>query len=269
MVMSSKPLKYHGGKAYLAPWLIRQMPPHTHYLEPYFGSGAVLLAKEYEGVSEAVNDIDARLITFWRVLRSKALYAQLAIFLETTPFSDYSYWEAKQFMDESKDPVELAAGYIVRNRMSRQGLAKSYATPTRRTRRAMNESVASYLSAIEGLPEVHERMQRVEIRQLPAVEFIRERDHAAAFFYCDPPYLASTRSVKSAYAFEMSDAGHAELLEALSQLKGTFMLSGYRSQLYDDFASKHEWRREEISIDNKAASGDTKRKMVECVWMNY
>lgn len=153
--------------------------------------------------------------------------------------------------------------------MSRQGLAKSYATPTKRTRRSMNESVASYLSAIEGLAEVHERIQRVEIRQLPAVEFIRERDHAAAFFYCDPPYLASTRSVKNAYAFEMSDAGHTELLETLSKVRGAFMLSGYRSNLYDDFASKHGWRCEEISIDNKAASGETKRKMVECAWMNY
>jgi len=36
------------------------MPPHLHYMEPYFGGGAVLFAKQYEGVSEVVNDLNAK-----------------------------------------------------------------------------------------------------------------------------------------------------------------------------------------------------------------
>ena len=34
---TSKPLKWHGGKHYLADRIIRLMPAHTHYVEPYAG----------------------------------------------------------------------------------------------------------------------------------------------------------------------------------------------------------------------------------------
>ncbi len=73
------PLKWHGGKHYLASRIVGLMPRHLHYVEPFFGGGAVLLARDpndpslwlppHKGVSEVVNDINGRLVNFWRVLR--------------------------------------------------------------------------------------------------------------------------------------------------------------------------------------------------------
>ena len=73
------PLKWHGGKYYLASKIVGLMPSHLHYVEPFFGGGAVLLARDPEddglwlfpnkGVSEVVNDINGSLINFWRVLQ--------------------------------------------------------------------------------------------------------------------------------------------------------------------------------------------------------
>jgi DNA adenine methylase len=39
------PLKWHGGKHYLATKIVALMPPHLHYVEPYCGSGQVLFAR--------------------------------------------------------------------------------------------------------------------------------------------------------------------------------------------------------------------------------
>jgi hypothetical protein len=48
------------------------------------------------------------------------------------------------------------------------------------------------------------------------------------------------------------------------------MLSGYRTELYDGYLTKEKgWTRHEKEIDNKAAKGNTKRKMVECAYVNY
>src|ERR1035438_8495485 len=76
------PLKWHGGKHYLASRIVGLMPRHLHYVEPYFGGGAVLLTRDpndpalwlspHKGVSEVVNDINGRLVNFWRILRSEA-----------------------------------------------------------------------------------------------------------------------------------------------------------------------------------------------------
>jgi hypothetical protein len=72
--MTTKPLKWHGGKHYLARQIIDLMPPHTHYVEPFFGGGSVLFAKPFDGVSEVVNDLDGELTNFWQVLRSPELF---------------------------------------------------------------------------------------------------------------------------------------------------------------------------------------------------
>jgi site-specific DNA-adenine methylase len=69
---TSCPLKWHGGKnafnGKLARWITSLMPPHLHYVEPFAGGLAVLLAKNPDGVSDVVNDLDGDLLNFWRVL---------------------------------------------------------------------------------------------------------------------------------------------------------------------------------------------------------
>ena len=72
--IATPPLKWHGGKHYLASRFVGLMPPHLHYVEPFLGGGAVLLARDpndpslwlspHKGVSEVVNDINGRLVNF-------------------------------------------------------------------------------------------------------------------------------------------------------------------------------------------------------------
>ena len=57
----TQPIKWHGGKHYLAAKIINLMPEHIHFVEPFFGGGSVLLEKDPTGVSEVVNDIDGEL----------------------------------------------------------------------------------------------------------------------------------------------------------------------------------------------------------------
>jgi hypothetical protein len=67
----------------------------------------------------------------------------------------------------------------------------------------------------------------------------------------------------------MDETAHRRLLMTLDSVDGRFLLSGYRSKLYDDWAKKGGYRRVDFEMDNKAGSGKTKQKRVECVWMNY
>lgn len=263
------PLKIHGGKSYLADWIIQHFPPRDTwhlYREPFFGGGSVLLRLDPEGLSEAVNDLDKGLTDFWDVLAQTP--DRMLRELWATPLSDH-VWDAAEAQLAHSDRVRRATAFFIRARQSRQGLRKDFATPTRRLRRGMNENVSAWLSAVEGLPDIHERLKRVEIRNLDAVAFIQRYDDPEALFYCDPPYLHSTRTVPNAYAYEMTEAQHNILLACLSEIKGRFVLSGYPSELYEGWAKLHNYRCIEKQIDNKAGSGDTKRQMTECLWVNY
>lgn len=275
--MITQPLKWHGGKSYLAKWIVSHYPPrnaYTHSLKGCAGGLATLFIDDPDGKSETVNDLNGQLANFWQVIRSPGWFKEFAQKVALYEFSDEQFEIAKNCCVDERiqnrlTPVDKATAFFVRYRMSRQGLGKDFATPTRRTRRGMNENVSSYLSAVDGMQDVHERLRRVEIRNMDVVDFIKKYDHAKAFFYLDPPYLHETRVTTSDYEHEMSRDDHKRLLSTLEGIKGMFLLSGYHSRLYDDWASWNEFSCAERQIDNKASSKRTKEKKTECLWMNY
>lgn len=268
-VTGSLPLKWHGGKQYLADRIIAMMPKHIHYVEPYFGGGAVLFRKSCEGVSEVVNDLNGKLINFWKVLKDDRQFEKFTRLVEATPFAETSFVEAEWRANE--DFVTQAWSFFVRYRQSRQGLGKCFATVTRnRTRRGMNEQVSSWLSAVEGLPECHTRLKRVLILNHRAIDVIKEQDGPNTLFYLDPPYLQETRTAKWSFGdYEMSEVDHLELLDVLSIIRGKFLLSGYHNKHYDHCAEQLGWSCEEIKIPNNASGASEKRIMTECVWRNF
>lgn len=133
----------------------------------------------------------------------------------------------------------------------------------------MNEQSSAWLSAIEGLPAIHARLQRVVILNQPALDVLRTQDGPSTLFYFDPRYLHSTRAITDDYRHEMSWREHALLLDRLSRIKGRVLLSGYPSDLYSVAERVFGWQRHERQITNHAASGASKRVMTECVWTNY
>jgi hypothetical protein len=128
----NQPLKWHGGKRYLAHQIVARMPPHTHYVEPYAGGLAVLLAKPSEGVSEVVNDLNAGQTNFWRVLQDTARFRQFRRRVEAVPFSEAEWQHAAALLDKmsrsSRPDVERAVRFFVRCRQSQAGRCQTLAT---------------------------------------------------------------------------------------------------------------------------------------------
>src|SRR5687767_4538336 len=94
----NQPLKWHGGKHYLAEQIVALMPQHIHYVEPYAGGLAVLLAKPCEGISEVVNDLHQPLTNFWQVLQNRELFLRFRRRVQATPFSELEWNRADQLL---------------------------------------------------------------------------------------------------------------------------------------------------------------------------
>src|SRR5262249_9244227 len=151
---------------------------------------------------------------------------------------------------------------------SRSGLMTCFTSVTRnRTRRGMNGNVSEWLSAVDGLPAIHERLRRVLIENMPAVELIRREDRPGTLFYCDPPYVPETRTALDAYVHEMTEEEHHALLETLISCRGRVILSGYSSDLYETIL--RNWSRHTFDLPNNAAGGQKKRRMTEVLWCNF
>jgi DNA adenine methylase len=266
------PLKMHGGKGghqgKLARWIISRMRPHRNFVEPFFGGSSVLLAKDPDNVCEIANDLNHHLVHFWQTLRDGTLFPRFVRLAEVTEFGEGVWAEAGGKLDDP-DPAVRAWAFFVRCRQSLAGRLRDFATvTTRRTRRRMCEQTSAWLTAVEGLPAVHARLQRVMVLCGPALDVIPRYDSQDTCFYLDPPYMPPTRTAKRVYGrYEMTEADHAALLHVLKECQGQVLVSNYANEMYDRELAG--WARHVITTPNHAAHGKSKRRMVEVLWVNH
>ncbi|PEN18252.1 DNA methyltransferase, partial [Bacillus wiedmannii] len=77
------PIRWFGGKHFLAPFIIGQMPKHKCYVEPFGGGGHVLTQKSPAEV-EVYNDIDDDVVNF--LMELKKDHKKMAKELATIPY---------------------------------------------------------------------------------------------------------------------------------------------------------------------------------------
>lgn len=232
MTALQPPFTYFGGKTLAAARIVAQLPPHGHYVEPFAGSLAVLLAKPRSRM-ETVNDLDGDLMVFWRVLRDRP--AELARVCQLTPHSRAEYEAAEQL----EVPDELERARRVWTRLSQSRTGRLTRTGWRHYVAPGNQSTpfASYLDAyVTRMAAAAERLHRVSLESRPAIELIdRYGADGDVLLYVDPPYLGETRtSWDHVYRHEMRDPQtHRDLAESLRRCQAAVVLSGYASDLYD------------------------------------
>lgn len=257
------PVKWHGGKRYLAARIIAHFPPHRIYLEPFGGAASVLLNKPPVEV-ETYNDLDRRITRLFRVLRDHG--DEFLAKARLTPYSQIEFDEAAKYPKGATD-VDKAFCDFVRWRQSFGGKGANWSYTTGRARGGMAGDVNAWWTAIEGLPRIIDRLRRVQILCQPAIDAIRRFDHRDALIYCDPPYVHSTRSKggTDVYGVEMSDDDHRELAAVLNSCQAKVVLSGYPSPLYAKLYKG--WRKVAFDIANHAAGGRSKSRQRECLWI--
>lgn len=263
--MLRPPVKWHGGKHYLARRIVEVFAPHRIYLEPFGGAASVLLNKPPVDV-EAYNDLDLRVTRLFRVLRNQGQG-----FLERVrlmPYSQPEFEDAANCPANASD-VDKAICDFVRWRQSFGGQGKTWSCTTARARGGMAGDVNAWWTAIDQLPEIIDRLKRVEILCQPALEAIARFDNPQALIYCDPPYLHETRHPGTCdiYGVEMSAVDHSELAGVLNQCKSKVVLSGYPSPLYERLYGS--WRQIVFDMPNHSAGGRTKARKQETLWLNW
>jgi len=63
------PFPWFGGKSTVADLVWARFGDAPNYVEPFFGSGAVLLGRPHEPKTETVNDLDGLVANFWRAIQ--------------------------------------------------------------------------------------------------------------------------------------------------------------------------------------------------------
>ena len=242
---NAKPfVKWAGGKAQLLPDIESRLPKDLFvrtditYVEPFVGGGAALffLLQKFPNIRRAVvNDINARLMTTYRVIKHQPeeLIRELALLQDeyvpmnhekrTTMFLE----QRRRFNEEELTDVQTASLFIFLNRTCFNGLYREnskgrFNVPHGRYANPLICDRATILADSEVL-------QRVEILCGDYAETLKYAGKDV-FFYFDPPYkpLSETSSFNSYVKEVFDDAEQVRLRDfcnAVSALGSPFILS--------------------------------------------
>lgn len=258
----ARPLvRYHGGKWKLAPWIIRHLPPHRVYVEPFGGGGSVLLRKP-RSYAEIYNDLDGEIVNLFSVARDQG--EALALACELTPFAREEFAGS---YEPSADPLEQARRTLIRAFMGFGSAgASGQATGFRaNSNRSGTTPAHDWMNYPDCLRQTVQRLRGVVIENRDAAVVMQAHDCEEAVHYVDPPYVHATREKRSAktmaYRHEMTDTDHELLASTLAGLRGMVVVSGYRCDLYDSLY--RGWSR----IDHMAHA-DGARDRIESLWLS-
>lgn len=251
-------MKYPGSKWSLANWIIDFFPEHHSYLEPFFGSGAVLFNKPRSNI-ETVNDLDGNVINLFEWIKKDP--ERLAHEIYYTPYARQVYEDA--FASVPEDSFGKAVNFYIRLNMGHGFRTNGEKVGWKNDVQGRERAYASqdWVNLPEKILDAAERLRGVQIENKPAAELIQRFNYPNVLIYADPPYVLGTRHGKQ-YRCEMSDSEHNDLLDVLLAHKGPVLLSGYDNQLYNDRLS--DWYREERVSYSQVCS-----KKKEILWMNY
>jgi len=264
------PFKYHGGKSYLARWIIGHFPEHSVYIEPYAGGLSVLLNKPACGL-EVVADVNAGLINLWRVLADRDRCLRLRTLLDGFPYAEPAYDLAKTLYsslpERPQDEVQWALLFLCTYRMSRDGVPKCGFAWSERKRGGRPGDLNAWENMKGRLYLIHERVRGVRAECRDALEVIDAYDDDEAVIYLDPTYPRETRTATAMYDHEMTTAQHEALLERVlrCRARGVF-LSTYPNELYSRVLGGAGWDYDQKVIKNHSSQAKTKASRVEGLW---
>jgi DNA adenine methylase len=219
----------------MAPWIVKHLPPHDHYIEGCAGSAAVLAVKPPVD-TETINDTYGEVVNFFRVLRDPAQSARLIDLVAFTPYAVAEFQHAGAMLEDPDelDPVDRAWAFLVRMQMAvvpgRSGWSYSLANGRKANKPGRWATMPHLLQAAAA------RFARVQVESRPVVDLIDRYDAPGALMFIDPPYTEDARpastGASSAYVEDAFD--HHELLDAVRSARHMrFAIVHYPDPLYD------------------------------------
>lgn len=188
-----------GNKSRLAPKIVKLIPPHKVYVEPFVGSAAIYFKKPKSEI-EILNDIDKNLMDSYKLIKKVKAYP----------------------IELPKDIKELNEFYNAPTKNDFEELIKSILrychTFSSNGKGKLYKDYFAYWK-LDKLDLYKNRLKNTRLENKDYKKIINDYDGGNTFFYLDPPYENSKGLYKDPII------NYEELRDILKNIKGKFLLS--------------------------------------------
>lgn len=217
------PMKYFGGKTKIRKEIIKKMPPHQTYVEPFAGSGTVLLAKP-PSKREVLNDKSPEIMKVHKSVKARAQVWHLS--------KSRRRWEEIKRKQPSQRSAEETA-YLIGH--SFNGLGKNWSNHSREG----NYDVG----------RIHQREKDVIMASTDFADTMRRWDSETTLHYLDPPY------VQGGDEYAVHGVTPKRVAEVAGKMKGKVIVSyDDRQEVRRAFGAK-KWRKNTIGHVYSSGTG--------------
>ena len=263
----NSPIRYYGSKGTMYNKIIKYFPKNDEYdgyIEPFGGSFVVGLKKDPSKV-EVYNDLEQNVYSLYKVLSDKDLFEQFKFKCDLSLYSEDLRKEYKEKLKlDNLEIIDRAFYFFYINRTSHNGMGGFSMNSS--IRRGMSKATSDFLSCIERLPELHERLSRVIICNTDGTELIKKYNDPRYLIYCDPPYEQSTRT-GARYKVDMNREQHERFITTVCESKSMILISGYDCELYDKL-TENGFKKVQFEVKTIDGHFNPKTK-TEYLWFNY
>ncbi|MGO5175157.1 DNA adenine methylase [Ruminococcus sp. LCP21S3_E8] len=217
---------------------------YERYIEPFGGSGAVLLGKKKPDKFEVYNDFNHNLVNLFRCMRDRPMaFIKELGFYPLNSRDDFNaikhFFKQEKFEDKYLDE-ELELTKIILPDLKAEEIIELYIKMKQDydLRRAVmflkllrysyssgGKSFAcqpfSVVSLFQLIEQVGKRLENTVIENQDFEVLIKHYDREKAFFYCDPPYVSTEHFYDCGFNMD----SHIRLRDTLMNIKGLFLLS--------------------------------------------
>ncbi|DAD54676.1 TPA: site-specific DNA methylase [Aquificae Joseph's Coat Spring virus] len=255
---------YMGGKHLLAKTIVKLIPQHKRYVEPFGGSGKVLFAKAPSEI-EVINDADKKIANLFYCVA----------------FHFDEFWHKAKWLLHSREILKVFETQIIPSPPAVLGdvnhaIATYYALKSCFSGKGgfayeiKNSSESKMVTkGVLTLRAIRKRLKYVIIEAKDFEDLMRRWDTEETFFYCDPPYFGAEHY----YDIPFTKRDHERLLSLLKQTKGKWILSGYHNELYATALKGYPYIEKQISKSSYGVTQSSKNKTrplaTEVLWFNF
>jgi len=273
--MISVYFRWIGGKSKLVKLILRLIPKHKTYVEPFIGAGWVFWSKTPSEV-EVINDLDGRLIKFYEGLREiddlkKVIDKYGWAYRKDEQEVRAMFDRAKKIIERPNHDIdEFVWAFLFVNKFSYAGrMFNSTFNPRR-----FKDCIRPYCGITTLLKDFHKINKRLKNTVIMNEDWsvpTKQYDSADTFFYFDPPYVGTSDDsfTDSDYKTRSKAPSPKGIFKILSGLNGKFILS------YDDHPSvlkyidKYGFYSMFVELDYEVRKIDRNKKVREVIVSNF